>query len=95
MGLNNAQQQQFVGEIVDAQDSVITVDVKNRFETGDTLELMMPGGNTRFTLNTLSDKHGKTINAAPGSGHRVKIPLDQPLSESALKYALLVKDIHA
>ncbi len=95
MGLNNAQQQQFVGEVVDAKDSVITVDVKNRFVTGDTLELMLPGGNTRFQLKTLSDKHGKAIDAAPGSGHRVQIPLDQPLAESALKYGLLVKDINA
>jgi putative protease len=95
MGLNNAQQQQFVGEVVDARDSVITVDVKNRFVTGDTLELMLPGGNTRFQLKTLSDKHGKAIDAAPGSGHRVQIPLDQPLPEAALKYGLLVKDINA
>ncbi|WP_373087999.1 tRNA 5-hydroxyuridine modification protein YegQ [Zhongshania sp.] len=95
MGLNNAQQQQFVGEVVDARDSVITVDVKNRFVTGDTLELMLPGGNTRFQLKTLSDKHGKVINAAPGSGHRVQIPLDQSLPEAALKYGLLVKDINA
>ena len=56
---------------------------------------MLPGGNTRFQLKTLSDKHGKAINAAPGSGHRVQIPLDQPLPEAALKYGLLVKDINA
>ncbi|MDF1693719.1 MAG: tRNA 5-hydroxyuridine modification protein YegQ [Zhongshania sp.] len=95
MGLNNAQQQQFVGEIIDAKDSVITVDVKNRFAVGDTLELMLPGGNTRFQLQTLSNKHGKSIDVAPGSGHQVRIPLNQALPESALKYGLLVKDIHA
>jgi putative protease len=95
MGLNNAQQQQFVGEIIDANDGVITVDVKNRFAVGDTLELMLPSGNTRFKLQTLSNKHGKNIDAAPGSGHQVRIPLDRAVPESALKFGLLVKDIHA
>jgi putative protease len=95
MGLNNAQQQQFVGEVIDANDGVITVDVKNRFAVGDTLELMLPSGNTRFKLQTLSNKQGKNIDAAPGSGHQVRIPLDRAVPESALKFGLLVKDIHA
>jgi putative protease len=37
-------QQQFVGEIVASDGSMMTVEVKNRFACGDTLELMSPGG---------------------------------------------------
>lgn len=95
MGLNNAQQQQFVGEVVDVAGASITVDVKNRFALGEPMQLMTPDGNHRFNLSTLLDKKGKAIEVAPGSGHRVTIPLDRDIPEEALRYGLLVKDIHA
>ncbi|MGJ8687782.1 MAG: tRNA 5-hydroxyuridine modification protein YegQ [Spongiibacteraceae bacterium] len=94
-GTNNAQKQQFIGEIIDAKDNQITVDVKNRFNVGDHVELMTPAGNYRFTLDNISDKNGNAIITAPGSGHRVSINLDAALSEQDLRYALLVKDIHS
>ncbi|WP_372879297.1 prephenate-dependent tRNA uridine(34) hydroxylase TrhP [Spongiibacter marinus] len=95
MGSSNAQQQQFVAEVVDVSGSDIVVDVKNRFAVGDTVQLMTPQGNQRFTLNTLLDKNGKAVDVAPGSGHRMRIPLDGQLDEQALRYGLIVKDIHA
>ena len=95
MGSSNAQQQQFVGEVVDVTDSDIIVDVKNRFALGDTVQLITPQGNQRFTLNTLLDKNGKAADVAPGSGHRMRIPLDVKLDDEALRYGLLIKDIHA
>jgi putative protease len=95
MGSSNAQQQQFVAEVVDVSGSDIVVDVKNRFAVGDTVQLMTPQGNKRFTLNTLLDKNGKAADVAPGSGHRMRIPLDAQLDEQALRYGLIVKDIHA
>ena len=95
MGLNNAQQQQFVGEVVDAANNSVTIDVKNRFGVGDPMQLMTPDGNHRFNLNTLLDKKGKAIELAPGSGHRVTIPLDRDIPTESLRYGLLVKDIHA
>ena len=95
MGSSNAQQQQFVAEVVDVSGSDIVVDVKNRFAVGDTVQLMTPQGNQRFTLNTLLDKNGEAADVAPGSGHRMRIPLDGQLDEQALRYGLIVKDIHA
>ena len=95
MGSSSAQQQQFVAEVVDVSGSDIVVDVKNRFAVGDTVQLMTPQGNQRFTLNTLLDKNGKAADVAPGSGHRMRIPLDGQLDEQALRYGLIVKDIHA
>lgn len=96
MGLNNAQQQQFVGEVVDSgSQGELVVEVKNRFALGDTLELMTPQGNHRFCLQALLDRHGRRIDLAPGSGHRVRIPLDIQIAPAALQFGLLVKDIHA
>nr|WP_205618947.1 tRNA 5-hydroxyuridine modification protein YegQ [Spongiibacter marinus] len=95
MGSSNVQQQQFVAEVVDVSGSDIVVDVKNRFAVGDTVQLMTPQGNKRFTLDTLLDKNGKAADVAPGSGHRMRIPLDAQLDEQALRYGLIVKDIHA
>lgn len=77
--------QQFVGEIsaVDADKGWLKVDVKNRFETGDTLELITPNGNTTFNLDTLENLEGNSMDAAPGSGHIVRIPLSNSLLQSA------------
>jgi putative protease len=51
------------------------VDVKNRFQVGDQLELIMPGGNHSFRLDLMQDMTGKSTDVAPGSGHHVRIPL--------------------
>ncbi len=74
--------QQFVGEInhCDNDKGWLTIDVKNRFECGDQLELITPQGNRRFTLDTLENTKGEAIDAAPGSGHTVKIPLPEESS---------------
>ncbi|OPX56141.1 putative protease [Oceanospirillum multiglobuliferum] len=88
--------QQFVGEVLsyDNQRNLLEIDVKNRFETGDTLELMLPGGNRRFVLNTLESRKGEALNVAPGNGHIVQIPLDgATLSQADLEYALLMRDL--
>lgn len=73
-GNSRESKQQFVGEIVDSNDSHITIEVKNRFEVGDTLELMTPQGNHQFTLSNLENRNGELINVASGSGHFVNIP---------------------
>jgi len=84
--------QQFVGEVVehDIVNGKLTIDVKNRFEVGDTLELMTPVGNRRFKLGELYNKKGARVEAAPGSGHRVTLPLD---FDTDMQYALLMRDL--
>ncbi|EXJ12745.1 putative protease yhbU precursor [Nitrincola nitratireducens] len=84
--------QQFVGEIVeqDTQNGRLVIDVKNRFECGDTLELMTPAGNHRFRLDELLSTTGARIEAAPGSGHRVMFPMNL---EGDMTYALLMRDL--
>ncbi|WP_027966756.1 tRNA 5-hydroxyuridine modification protein YegQ [Halomonas halocynthiae] len=89
-------QQQFVGEVVDydPQQGWLTIEVKNRFEVGDGMELMLPGGNRRFTLEYIENKHGESTGAAPGSGHVVRIPIPgEPIAEERIAYALLMRDL--
>jgi putative protease len=85
-------QQQFVGEIVDAGQGMMTVDVKNRFARGDRLELMTPRGNSRFQLEALEDRNGLAVDTAPGSGHRVRIPAPESFDPG---FALLLRDLPA
>ncbi|MBY4678621.1 prephenate-dependent tRNA uridine(34) hydroxylase TrhP [Marinobacterium arenosum] len=82
--------QQFVGEVLGRDGDMIEIDVRNRFEVGDTLELMTPQGNQRFKLDQLINKKGESTDAAPGSGHRVRFKLEVP---GELEYALLMRDL--
>jgi len=68
--------------------------VKNRFETGDTMELITPAGNTTFGIEAIENRDGISVAAAPGSGHVVKIPLPENhnLGDSS-RYAMLMRHI--
>jgi putative protease len=85
-------QQQFVGEIseVDAARGWATVEVKNRFATGDRVELITPTGNVDFKLECIENLRGEPLDAAPGSGHRVRIPLPAELGHADAEFALLM-----
>ena len=74
---SKSSQQRFVGELVgyDSASGYAEVDVKNHFEVGDELELIMPGGNRTFRLEDMLDMKGNITGVAPGSGHRVQIPV--------------------
>ena len=90
-GNSRESKQQFVGEIVECDDQQLTIEVKNRFELGDTLELMTPQGNHTFNLTHLENRQGDSVDAAPGSGHRVKIP--RPEGVQANEFSLLVRNL--
>jgi putative protease len=70
----------YVGDIVayDAQRRRAEIEVKNRFEIGDRLEIMLPSGNRELSLDAMWNEHGDPSQVAPGSGHRVWIPLETP-----------------
>jgi len=72
-GNSVSHQQQFVGEVLSCQNNQLTLEVKNRFSVGDSLELMTPQGNRTFTLTQLWDKKGQDIDVAKGSGHIVSL----------------------
>ena len=83
--------QQFVGEILDTSGLELTIDVKNRFEKGDTLELMTPQGNHAFSLDHIENRRGESVDVAPGSGHVVKI--QAPEGVQLDEYSLLVRNL--
>lgn len=92
-GVSDNSNQQFVAEAVayDRASGWLTLDVKNRFELQDQLELITPRGNQVFQLSALESTGGKGLQAAPGSGHRVRIPApDLPLAADG-GYALLMR----
>ena len=78
-GASTNPNQQFVGELIeiDSAEQTAVIEVKNRFEKGDTLQLVTPAGNSNFVLDSIENKHGEAISAAPGSGHRVKVRLPE------------------
>jgi len=77
----SSSQQKFVGEAMawDGAKSEMTVEVKNRFQLGDELELITPDGNLRMRVEHLENLDGKTMEVAPGSGHRVRMPVNASL----------------
>jgi putative protease len=90
-GASISTQQQFVGEITYSDDNWLTVDVKNRFQVGDELELMTPDGNFTLTLNQILASNGDARDDAPGSGFIVKIP--RPAGFSITDKALLIRNL--
>ncbi len=85
-GASRNRRQQFVAELLsqDPDSGVGLFEVKNRFAVGDTLELITPAGNRRLRLDTLLDAEGRPVATAPGSGHRVRIPLETRLTPPVL-----------
>ena len=70
--------QRFVGGLTgyNHENGMASIDVKNKFSVGDKLELILPGGNRTFCLETMLDMDGNPMEEALGGGYRVQIPLD-------------------
>lgn len=96
-GVSNNSNQQFVGEALsyDAGTGWLTVDVKNRFELNDQLELITPQGNQTFRLEHLENQQGQSVDSAAGSGHVVRIPLPGLNLNADGGYALLMRYIQS
>jgi len=91
-GASRSDRQQVVGEIKDVNNGMMSVDVKNRFETGDRMELVTPSGNLSFGLNEMTSHNDAPIGAAPGSGHVVKVPVPEEATPGMIdEFALLVR----
>ncbi|MGD8782813.1 MAG: tRNA 5-hydroxyuridine modification protein YegQ [Thioalkalispiraceae bacterium] len=88
-------QQQFVGEITgfDRVKGLAEIDVKNRFEIGDQLEVIAPSGNQHIRVEHMESLKGEPMEVAPGSGHHVRIPLPVANYDKALLARYLDKSI--
>jgi putative protease len=93
-GSSRSDKQQFVGEVLSASDNSLEIDVKNHFEVGDKVELMLPEGNSRFNLPAMQDKYKAEIEVAKGSGQIVHIPIPEEYnSDTDFSKALLLRDL--
>jgi len=84
--------QRFVGEILefDQASGLALIAVKNRFETGDQLEVILPNGNHSFSVKHIENETGESMTCAPGSGYVVKISI--PVQENVTN-GLLAKTL--
>ncbi len=91
-GASRSDRQQVVGEVQAVDNDWLDVDVKNRFETGDLMELITPKGNLTFELTDIVNQNGAAMDAAAGSGRVVKIPVPQAVDPSTIdEFAMLVR----
>jgi putative protease len=74
-GHSESYRQQYVGDIVACANGMCEIDVKNKFQVGDKLEIIHPAGNHIIDVTEMKGLKGEAITVAPGSGHRVQIPL--------------------
>ncbi|QMT31340.1 MULTISPECIES: tRNA 5-hydroxyuridine modification protein YegQ [Alysiella] len=73
-GHSIAKQSQFVGQITEIDaEGWATIDVKNKFSVGDTLEIIHPSGNQLIVLDKMKRK-GVETDVAAGNGIQVQIP---------------------
>jgi len=91
-GASRSDRQQVVGEVLHINDNWIDVDVKNRFEVGDRMEMVTPSGNLSFDLTEISSQDGQSMDAAAGSGRVVRIPVPAEAEPGMIdEFAMLVR----
>jgi len=74
----------YVGKVSQIVDGWATVEVKNKFSVGDTLELIHPDGNGLIVVREMRDKNGTGLQVALGSGIEVSIPLDRQFGHALI-----------
>jgi putative protease len=93
-GHSKAKRSQFVGEVgAVAADGWAEIEVKNRFEVGDRLEIIHPSGNREITLQALRGREGESVQAAAGNG--VKVSLQLPAELQGALIARLLDEAEA
>ncbi len=96
-GVSKSDRQRFVGEVIGIIErngqSLLEVDVKNKFCVGDSLEIMTPAGNVTLKLTELWNKHDEPVECVLGSGWIGRMP--NPFKEfdlDVLKFALIMRN---
>jgi len=83
-GHSESTRQQYVGDIVSCANGMAEIDVKNKFQVGDRLEIIHPSGNRIVELSEMQSLEGEALNVAPGSGHHVRIPLQGEMAKGMI-----------
>ncbi|GGH50382.1 U32 family peptidase [Comamonas phosphati] len=82
------QRSHFVGEVRGWADGLAEVETKNRFQVGDTLEIIHPQGNRRVKLEKMFNLDGEPVEVAQGNPVRVRIPLAGPVDGALISRLL-------
>ena len=80
----------FVGEVRSIADGWAEVEVKNKFQVGDRMEVIHPSGNHIVTLEQMRNLDDEAISVAPGSPLQVRIPLEERYAGALLARLLPV-----
>ena len=75
-GHSESERSLYVGDVLGyGNDGLAEIEVKNRFAVGDRIEIIHPSGNRETVVVSMLDLEGGSIGVAPGSGHRIRMPL--------------------
>ena len=80
---------QYVGDVLSIRGGWAEVEVRNRFQVGDRLEVIHPRGNRIVRIEQMQSLDGAAITLAPGSGHRVRVPLHGEFDRAMLARVLV------
>ncbi len=85
-GHSESERSLYVGDALayDGARGLMEVGVKNRFALGDRLEIVHPSGNRELVVARMENAQGAAVTVAPGSGHRVWLPLPAELTGAFL-----------
>lgn len=92
-GYSVSERQQFVGELTgERRNGLAEVIVKNRFDLGDSIEVMTPNGNLNLSVEAMENARGIRLEIAPGSSHTVYLAVPEGID---LAYGLLMRNLEA
>nr|WP_312509048.1 tRNA 5-hydroxyuridine modification protein YegQ [Pseudomonas luteola] len=92
-GYSVSERQQFVGELTgERRNGLAEVIVKNRFDLGDSVEVMTPNGNLSLPIEAMENARSIRLETAPGSGHTVYLAVPEGID---LRYGLLMRNLEA
>ena len=86
LGHSKSNRSLYVGNLTgyDASSGLAEVSARNRFAVGDRLEIIHPSGNCDYVITHLENYEGVPVDAAAGSGHKVRLALPAGLEGAYL-----------
>ena len=76
------QEMEYIGRVEGWENGIATVNLKNRFYVGDTLELLCPAGSFPFRVESIAlADTGEAVDTVSVAGQRITLPLPHPAAE--------------
>ena len=92
-GNSQGHRQIYVAEIIDYDpvQKLATLVAKNKFGTGDRLELILPSGNREITLDKIYGKKEQPMAVVPGGGYQVKAEIDLTPEQGEYQFGMIAR----